>query len=256
MQNEEKSQVSSNRVGIIRTVQTPLGFFVLVVLVVEAMLGTIAYTSNGQNTTFALLGMVVILALLIAVVAWMAYYRPEALTGRRPPAPDSPIQATVVYPPDEKDRYNKLFDGFSDCDFLAFNPPFAVERMDKVTKEALRTHKRRYASNVRSRYLFFDKKSYDNAERFFSELAKRIGQDKVDQNIERVYWESAPEAPGYTFFVGTRGTKEKKAVVVLYPKVAHTGVPEVAIHIEGAQPLLTLLRSFFEKQYEAAKHSA
>ena len=258
MDDRKKIKVPSNRVGIISTVKTPLGFFVLVVLVVEAILGGIAYASNTPNSTFALLGMIGILVLLIAVVVFLAVYRPEALRGRRAPAPRSSISADVVYPPDQKDRYNTLFDDFSDCDFLAFNAPFQAERIDKVSKGALDTHKKRYDSNVKSRYLFFDKESYGNAERFFSELAKDIGQERVDENIERIYWENAPEAPGYTFFVGTKGEKERKAVVVLYPQITQTGIPEVVISIEGegAQALLTVLRTFFENQCEAAKHSA
>ena len=253
MDNQEKAQISSNRVGIIRTVQTPLGFFVLVVLVVEVILGGIAYDSSGLNSTLALVGIVGILLILIAVVAFMAYYRPEALRGVR--APRLPVQATVLYPPTEKDRYNRLFDNFSDCDFYAFNPPFEVEHAGKkILKEALETHRKRYESNVSSRYLFFDKESYRNASHFFDELAKQIGQEKVDKDIERIYWANAPEVPGYTLFIGK---KQGKAAVVLYPRaVMENGIPRAVIYIEGAEDLHSILHEFFIKQWNAAKHSA
>jgi len=252
MDNQQKTQVSSNRIGIIRAVQTPLGFFVLVVLVVEAILGGIVYTKNVQNVTLALVLMVVILLALIAVVAFMAYYRPEALRGVR--APRLPVQATVVYPPTEKDRYNRLFDNLSDCDFYAFNPPFRVEHAGKkILKEALKTHKKRYGSNVSSRYLFFDNESYQDANHFFDELGKQIGKEKVDKDIERIYWATAPEVPGFTFFIGK---KQGKEVIVLYPRaVMEHGIPRAVIYIEGAEDLYSILQEFFLRQWnEATKH--
>jgi hypothetical protein len=254
MDNQGKTQVPSDRIGIIRSVQTPLGFFVLVVLVVEAILGGVAYASDTFNSTLALISMVAILFALIAVVAFMAYYRPEALKGIR--AARLPVQATVIYPPTEKNRYNKLFDNFSDCDFFAFNPPFQVEFAgDRIHEEALNTHKRRYESKVKSRYLFFDKESYENAERFFDALAKRIGKEKVNENINRIYWENSSEAPGYTYFIGY---KHENPAIVLYPSaVLHSGIPRAVIFIEGAQDLLVILREFFLKQWkEAYKHYA
>ena len=166
-----------------------------------------------------------------------------------------PVQATVVYPPTEKNRYNRLFDNFSDCDFYAFNPPFQVEHATKkILKESLKTHKKRYESNVSSHYLFFDKESYENASHFFDELAKQIGQEKVDKDIERIYWVNAPEVPGYTFFIGK---KQGKAAIVLYPRaVMENGIPRAVIYIEGAEELHSILHVFFLKQWNVAKHSA
>lgn len=243
----------SSRIGLIRAVQTPLGFFVLAVLVVEAIFGTLAGASVGMDRTLLLVGMLVLILTLVAVVTFLAYYRPEALTGLRPPS--LPIQADVVYPPTEKDRYNRLFDNFSDCDFYAFNPPFQVEHAGKkIFKESLRTHEKRYESNVSSHYLFFDKESYGNASLFFYELAKQIGQEKVDKDIERIYWVNTPEVPGYTFFIGK---KRGKAAIVLYPRaVVENGIPRAVIYIEGAEDLHSILHEFFLKQWSVAKHSA
>ena len=138
MDNKEETSTPSTRVGLIRAVRTPLKFFILIVLVIEAILGTVAGVSSGLDRTLSLVGMLVIIFALVAIVAFMAYYRPEALSGLRPPP--LPVQATVVYPPTEKDRYNRLFDNFSDCDFYAFNPPFQVEHAGKkILKEALKT---------------------------------------------------------------------------------------------------------------------
>jgi hypothetical protein len=46
-ETKEKHTIT-NRVQIIKTVQTPLGFFVLVVLVVEVLLGALAGISQGK----------------------------------------------------------------------------------------------------------------------------------------------------------------------------------------------------------------
>lgn len=48
--NDEKG-IPQDRVKIIETVQTPLGFFALVVLVVEVILGVLADGSTGSDRT-------------------------------------------------------------------------------------------------------------------------------------------------------------------------------------------------------------
>jgi len=75
----------SDRATIIQTVQTPLGFFVLVVLVVEVIFGLIASLSASQRT-YLIVAMTSMMFLLVGVVAFFAYYRPEALAGIRPAA--------------------------------------------------------------------------------------------------------------------------------------------------------------------------
>lgn len=77
-------QREDTRVGIIKTVQTPLGFFVLVVLVVEVLLGGVAGLSEGLTPTVTVVGMLVVILALVAVVTFFAYHRPEALSGIRP----------------------------------------------------------------------------------------------------------------------------------------------------------------------------
>lgn len=71
-----------SRSKIIETVTTPLGFFVLVVLVVEVGLIGLAAT-YGQADRMYLGAVVFILVLLISVVAFISIFRPEALSGKR-----------------------------------------------------------------------------------------------------------------------------------------------------------------------------
>jgi hypothetical protein len=78
------------RIDIIRTIQTPLGFFVLVVLVVEVILGVTA-ASDSSNRSVLVAGMLGLIFLLVGIVAFMAYSRPEALLGGRPPQPTQEV---------------------------------------------------------------------------------------------------------------------------------------------------------------------
>ena len=84
MSVSDESANPRERVDLVRTVQTPLGFFVLVVLVVEAILGVTA-ASDASNRTALVAGMLCLIFLLVGIVAFMAYRRPEALLGMRPP---------------------------------------------------------------------------------------------------------------------------------------------------------------------------
>lgn len=79
MRKNAPQQNDSDRVAIISAVKTYLGFFVLVVLVVEAALGALAVKAQGQNQLIALYGMLFVIAALIAIVAFFAYKKPEAL---------------------------------------------------------------------------------------------------------------------------------------------------------------------------------
>lgn len=84
-----------NRVDIVRAVQTPLGFFVLAVLVVEAIFGLLAAASDAPERGYIIGGMFFLLLLLIGIVTFLAYHRPEALAGTRPV---DPVQLPAVEP--------------------------------------------------------------------------------------------------------------------------------------------------------------
>ena len=85
---ENQQQHDGQRVRIIEAVTTPLGFFVLIVLVVEGVLGTVAGVSAGRGegltATVTVVGMLVVIMSLIGVVAYVAYYRPHHLGVGRP----------------------------------------------------------------------------------------------------------------------------------------------------------------------------
>ena len=69
--------------GIIEVVTTPLAFFALIVLVIEAGFGVFAINADTYNKTILISGMLGLLALLIISVIYLSYRRPEALFGRR-----------------------------------------------------------------------------------------------------------------------------------------------------------------------------
>lgn len=61
--------MGESRASIIRAVQTPLGIFTLLVLVVEVVLAGLAFRVEGLNLTILLVGMI----LLLFGVIWMVY---------------------------------------------------------------------------------------------------------------------------------------------------------------------------------------
>jgi hypothetical protein len=71
------------RAAVIHAVQTPLGFFTLTVLVVEAILGMTAGLVRGVDPTGIVWAMIALIFLLVLIVAALAYCRPEALGGKR-----------------------------------------------------------------------------------------------------------------------------------------------------------------------------
>jgi hypothetical protein len=75
---------SKPRASIIQAVNTPLGFFVLVVLIVEVVLGITAGLSEGTDRTFLVRSMVILIFVLVGIVVLLAILRPEALHGQRP----------------------------------------------------------------------------------------------------------------------------------------------------------------------------
>ena len=75
-------QNKSSRRSIIQTVQTPLGFFVLVVLIVEIILGVLASSSEGNDRTYMVVGMLGLMFVLVIIVGLLAAFRPYALLGR------------------------------------------------------------------------------------------------------------------------------------------------------------------------------
>lgn len=91
------------KVNVINAVKTPLGFFVLVVLLVEVILGITANMSTGSDRTILIVGMLFLILLLVIIVAWMAYYRPSALYGLSTPTSKGTL-SKLQYPSSEPDK--------------------------------------------------------------------------------------------------------------------------------------------------------
>ncbi len=72
--------MADEKVQIIEAVKTPLGFFVLVVLVVEVIFG---FTASNTNSKEIVVAMIALIFLLVGIVAFLSYRRPEALSGAR-----------------------------------------------------------------------------------------------------------------------------------------------------------------------------
>ncbi len=179
------------------------------------------------------------------VLTFLALHAAWYQAGERYPVKDvtletPAIMATVVDPPTDMESYTKLFDDFSQSDFYAFNPPFAVEKRGTVSRSRqLDVHEVRYKSNVVGHYLFFDENSYKSGQDFWDELAERFPEGGLKDLIMRCHWPDVSAKPGYTFFLGN---KNGKKTIVFYPKIAmQNGVPESVIYIEGETRIYDLL---------------
>jgi len=62
-------------------VQTPLGFFVLVVLIIEVAIGVLTASSAVSNHAVLIVVMLAVLVLLVPIMAGMGIWRPAALRG-------------------------------------------------------------------------------------------------------------------------------------------------------------------------------
>lgn len=91
---------SINRIKIIETTKTPLGFFTLIILVVEALLALLATKADATDFTVLLVSMIVLVFALVGVVLFTAIKRPEALTVGNPKSDTFDMEVRLVF--DEK----------------------------------------------------------------------------------------------------------------------------------------------------------
>lgn len=70
---------------IIESVSNPLGFFVLVVLLVEIVFGAVSVFVSSGLQAFLIISMVILIFCLVAIVVFLAVRHPEALRGERRP---------------------------------------------------------------------------------------------------------------------------------------------------------------------------
>lgn len=81
---DKKPDPPADRVHLIQAIRTPLGFFALVVLVVEAIFGVVAAaTADASQRDEIIYAMIALIFLLVLLVAVLAVFRPEALRGER-----------------------------------------------------------------------------------------------------------------------------------------------------------------------------
>ncbi len=142
--NNIRSQ--SNRVSIIETVQTPLGFFTLTVLVVEVILGITSNFSQGSDRSYLIISMVGLIFLLVAIVAGFAFFRPEALKGKRPVAISS-VSASIHVQPS---KGTKLEQATEITDLILFHKrnKITLDEFERYRDDVLGPRKRSNAETV------------------------------------------------------------------------------------------------------------
>lgn len=91
-----ESQPTDSRSSLIGAVKTYLGFFVLLALIMESVLGAVALKTVGQTQWLAVSGMLGVLVLLVLLVGAFAYFKPHALLQDAQqvsqPAANTPLQ--------------------------------------------------------------------------------------------------------------------------------------------------------------------
>ncbi len=83
MNQQHSNNKTTNRLNIIESVKTPIGFFVFVVLVVEAIFGLALNNSEGSERAILIISMIALICTLVAIVVVLAVFLPEALKGER-----------------------------------------------------------------------------------------------------------------------------------------------------------------------------
>jgi hypothetical protein len=73
------NKTGESRVNIIQSVQTPLGFFTLVVLITEAILGLLAAKATGTDFRILVVSMIILMFMLVSIVAYLSRVKPSLL---------------------------------------------------------------------------------------------------------------------------------------------------------------------------------
>lgn len=73
--------MGERRTSIIAAVKRPLGFFTLIVLVLDALLAALAVRATGQDFAFLLRSAIVLLFTLVALVFLVTWKKPQAFEG-------------------------------------------------------------------------------------------------------------------------------------------------------------------------------
>jgi hypothetical protein len=126
MSEEKTPSTYSAWPAIIQSVQTPLGFFALLVLVLSAFLGVLAYRAEPSQISWGMAAVIILLFFLSAVVVALAVFRPEALKGLR----SKPVLAATDQPMAEQNikiqqiaNETSVQQDFIDPKLVRFIPP-------------------------------------------------------------------------------------------------------------------------------------
>jgi nucleoside 2-deoxyribosyltransferase len=115
MSNEGSTNFQS-RANIIQAVDSPIGFFSLVILAIEALLGIVAITSSEEDRTFIVRSMVVLLFIVIAVVTTLAYTKPDFFKSKKEDTSSQKVKPVVSI--EDQDEYE--YDVFLSSPMAAF----------------------------------------------------------------------------------------------------------------------------------------
>src|SRR6266567_6431925 len=104
---KNQSRSSPSRIGIIQAVQTPLGFFVLIVLVVEVVFGIVAGLRPDADRTYLIRSMVGLMFFVVFVVALLTY-KGKGLTtpGPKGETPVAIKYSLLIGPPDAMPQFD------------------------------------------------------------------------------------------------------------------------------------------------------
>jgi hypothetical protein len=114
-----------DRLGIIEAIKTPLGFFSLIVLVIESGFSGLALAATGSDRSFLLYAIVGVLVLLVIVVSVISVIKPEALWGKRYSALEEFFAEALG-----KDIFT-AFDGYLSNDLVSREE--AYEQLQEIT---------------------------------------------------------------------------------------------------------------------------
>lgn len=82
MEDQKTKNDNAGRAKIIDSIKTPLGFFSLLTMVTEGILGVLAIKATGTDFTVLLISMIGILILAILIVTLLAMFRPIILSSK------------------------------------------------------------------------------------------------------------------------------------------------------------------------------
>lgn len=131
--NLAKQAPKDNKAEIINAVKTPLGFFTLTVLLVEVVFGIVASMSSGNDKTYLINGMMILIFVLVFIVAGMAVFRPTALYGKPETSKEKAISTDKAL--EKMNELSKKFDDYIEKDVETENITSIVDDTLEHTRD-------------------------------------------------------------------------------------------------------------------------